>query len=74
MARIKGTDSHGKVHWLREIPRQGGGFDYAWADELHATHMPLAAAEKWVGHINRMNHYRDADERIVATLIKEFSK
>lgn len=73
MARIKGTDSHGKVHWFREI-RGNFSVDYAWDDEIHASQMPLAIAEKWVIHVNQLNHYRDPEDRIEPILVKEYSR
>ena len=73
MARIKGTDSHGKVHWLREI-REPGGNSYVWGDEVHASQMPLHVAEHRLDYINLMNRYVDPEDRIEPILVKEYSR
>lgn len=73
MARIKGIDSHGKVHWLREI-RGLASTDFVWSDEIHASQMPLHSAEHLISRITQMNRYVDPDDRIEPTLVKEFSR
>jgi len=69
MAMVKGTDSEGRVSWLREIRN---GATYSWDDELHASHMPIFVARNWAIEVNRKNHYLDSDLRIIAEVVEEF--
>lgn len=69
MTFVKGTDSHGKEHWLQET-RTGSG--YVWTYRGRASDMPLFVAERWVADLTRKysGYMLDPEDRMTITLVR----